>query len=122
MGLFKTGYLPIVSIDAFDDYLTNCDKQFYVRNAKLGQPIGSLLHLGDNSDVRISAVDEISTGPSLIICEGGTLTMNCDKSVIMEGSKVESQGRMIVQGETVRISNGFSLTLGGKLSINTQRR
>lgn len=122
VGLFKTGYLPIVSIDAFDDYLTNCDKQFYVRNAKLGQPIGSLLHLGDNSDVRISAVDEISTGPSLIICEGGTLTMNCDKSVIMEGSKVESQGRMIVQGETVRISNGFSLTLGGKLSINTQRR
>ena len=118
VSVFKTGFLPIVSLKCQNQSLANVRKSFVVRTAEIGSNIDANMtsgnvRIGSNSDIEIYAVDEIQCGSGVNIDSGGNLTLRCDDQVKVEGCKVESGGKMNIRGEIVIISNGFSVAKGG---------
>ena len=120
LGVFKTGFLPIVKVNCYDDELKNCNKKFVVRNARLGYSNYSSVEIGEYANVDIRAVDSISSGTGLNITSNGKLNLRCDKEVSLEGSEVSTGGSLTVKGETVTLSKGFSVKAGAALSINAK--
>lgn len=118
LGVYKTGYLPIVTINCFADQLSNCNKNFVVRSAELGNIESRTVLIGSGAEVDIRAVDSIEGGSGLTISNNGDLTLRCDKQVSLSGSAVTNGGALTVKGEKVVMSNGFSVKAGGTLSIN----
>ena len=117
VGVYKTGFLPKIWIKCYNDNLTNCDKSFVVRNAVLGGMEDNSVVIGDNAGVRIRAVDEILCGSGLSVQENGSLILECDKHVELEGSNVGAGGKLTVRGEKVVLTGGFSVDAGGTLAI-----
>lgn len=118
VGVYKTGYLPMVKLNCYDDQLENCTKKFVVRNAELGCTDLSSVSIGSGAEVDIRAVDSIDGGIGLEVSDSGKLTLRCDKSISLMGSKVSSGGNLSVKGEKVVLSKGFAVKAGGSLSIN----
>ena len=118
VGVYKTGYLPLVKLDCFDDQLEDCNKKFVVRQASLGCDELKTVSIGRGASVDVRAVDSIEGGTGLDISDSGSLTLRCDKSVSLDGTKVSSGGNLSVKGEKVVLSNGFAVKAGGSLSIN----
>lgn len=120
VGLFKTGFLPIVNLDCYGQHLTNCNKNFVIREASLGtnEENDSNVIIGENAYLRLHSVDFSKCGKSLTVDDGGILEINSDKDVIIEGSSVMAGGNMTVKAERVQISNGFAVKFGGTFSIN----
>ena len=119
VGIFKTGYLPIVKLDCYNDELKDCDRRFVVRNAQIGCPEASSVVIGQNADIDVRAVDSIAVGSGVSIQSDGNLSLRCDKQVTLEGAEVASGGSLTVQGEEVTLSGGFSIKAGATLSITT---
>ena len=117
IGVYKTGFLPIVSLNCDNQSLTDCVKRFVVRDAHLGLASTSV-NIGKGADVAIKTVDNAECGRSLIVSDGGTLSIKSDKSVSISGSSVSSGGKMTICCEDISISNGFSVELGSRFSIN----
>lgn len=119
VGVYKTGFLPIVNLDCYNDELESCNRRFVVRDAQLGCVESLSVVIGQDANVDIRAVDSVSTGSGLNITSNGKLNLRCDKQVLMEGSEISTGGAISVKGEKVILSNGFSVKAGGTLSINT---
>ena len=117
-GVYKTGYLPTVKLDCYDDQLKDCAKKFVVRSAELGCNELKSVSIGSGADVDIRAVDSIDSGSGLSISNDGELMLRCDKLVSLSGSSVNTGGSLTVKGEKVVLSGGFSVKAGGSLSIN----
>ena len=121
VGLFKTGCLPIVSIKCDAQKLTDCTKNFVVRDAEIGLKEGSAsgeVEIGSDANVHIRAVDKISCGKGLNLKDKGTLDMRCDKEIELTGCTVSSGGNILVTGEKIILGRGFSVKAGGRLSVN----
>ncbi|MDE5793759.1 MAG: hypothetical protein K2I08_03465, partial [Muribaculaceae bacterium] len=118
VGVYKTGYLPMVKLDCYDDQLEDCTKKFAVRSSELGCHESKSVSIGSDAEVDIRAVDSIETGSGLSIANDGELILRCDKEVSLNGSSVNNGGSLTVKGEKVILSNGFSVKAGGSLSIN----
>ena len=117
LGIFKDGYLPQVQMDCSNDNLTECNKKFIVRTAKIGLTNGKSVFIGSNAKVDIKAIDEIMKGLGLSIEEDGDLTLRCDKTIELAESEVNSVGALHLAAEKVVLSDGFSVKAGGTLSI-----
>lgn len=117
IGIYKTGFLPVVSLSCDNQSLTDCVKRFVVRDAHLGFASTSV-NIGKGADVAIKTVDNAECGKSLTVSDGGTLSIKSDKSVSISGSSVSSGGKMTICCEDISISNGFSVELGSRFSIN----
>ena len=48
---------------------------------------------------------------------GIDVNLRCDKNIELEGSKVEAGGQLSLAGEMVVLSGGFSVKMGGSLSV-----
>lgn len=121
VGVYKTGYLPIVKLDCYKDELTNCNRKFVVREAIIGSSEYSSVVIGQNANIDVRAVDSVNVGSGLNIQSEGKLSIRCDKNVSLEGSDVASGGKLTVKGEKVTLSSGFSVKAGAILSITTNQ-
>ena len=121
LGVYKTGYLPIVKLDCYNDDLKNCNRKFVVREAKIGCIDAFSVVIGQNANVDVRAVDSINIGSGLHIQSEGNLNLRCDKGVSLEGSEVDTGGTLTVSGESVTLLSGFSIKAGGMLSITTNQ-
>lgn len=119
VGIYKTGYLPIVTLLCDNQSLTNCVKSFVVRDAKLGFAT-TKVNIGAGARVSIRTIDRADCGKSLSVTNGGVLSINSDKAIDITGSSISSGGKMTVKGEEIHIANGFSVEKGGIFSINKQ--
>lgn len=117
VGIFKEGFLPQVRIECFDDYLMDCNKKFMVRSADIGKGYNKSVIVGSNANIDIKAVDYISAGQEFSIEANGNVNLRCDKNIELEGSKVEAGGQLSLAGEMVVLSGGFSVKMGGSLSV-----
>lgn len=119
VGIYKTGYLPIVTLLCDNQSLTNCVKSFVVRDAKLGFAT-TKVNIGAGASVSIRTIDRADCGKSLSVLNGGVLSINSDKAIDITGSSISSGGKMTVRGEEIHIAKGFSVEKGGIFSINKQ--
>ncbi len=119
VGVYKSGFLPIVKLDCYNDELKNCNKKFVVRDAQLGYAESTSVVIGQDADIDVRAVDSINVGSGLNILSKGKLSLRCDKDVSLDGAEVATGGRLTVKGEKVTLSNGFSVKAGAALSITT---
>lgn len=123
ISVFKTGFLPIVTLKCQNSNLLNVNKSFIVRNAELGANIdtgrtyGNVV-IGSKTQIEISAVDSINCSEGLKITSDGNLILNCDKKVNMEGCEISDSGNVTVNSETVKLSKGFKVSKGGTLTIH----
>lgn len=117
VGLYKTGYLPIVSLSCDNQSLTNCTKRFVVRDARLGYA-STRVDIGAGANISIRTIDRADCGNSLSVSNGGVLSINSDKTIDITGSSVKHGGKMTVTGEEIHISKRFSVEKGGIFSIN----
>ena len=119
IGIYKTGFLPTVKLECYDDELEDCNKKFVVREAMIGCTEYSSVLIGQNANIDIRAVDSINVGAGLNILSEGQLSLRCDKQVSLEGAEVATGGKLTIKGEKVTLSNGFSIKDGATLSITT---
>ena len=98
VGVYKTGFLPIVRLDCYNDELENCTRKFVVRDADIGCVESSTVMIGQSADIDVRAVDNINVGGGLNILNKGKLSLRCDKEVSLEGSKVAAGGKLSVKG------------------------
>ncbi|MCM1141535.1 MAG: C25 family cysteine peptidase [Muribaculum sp.] len=117
VGIFKTGYYPIVTLNCRNQQLKDCDKKFVVRDAHLGMEETSV-NIGTDASVYIRTIDAAECGSSLSISDGGKLDISSDDSVNIDGSSVENGGGFYITGKRIAISGGFSVKKGGSLTIN----
>lgn len=121
IGIYKSGFLPLVTLDCKNQTLTNCNKKFVVRDARIvvsQQNDGNKVAIGEGAQVSIRSVDNTLCGNNLEISDGGRLNIKSDKMATIEGGIVLSDGQIIVNAEKVEVSKGFSVKLGGSLIIN----
>lgn len=121
VGVFKTGFLPMVKLDCYYGEYTDCTRRFVVRDARLGTDVmqsANVITIGENADIKVRAVDSIMCGIELNIEENGKMTVDCDKIIDIKGSKVLSGGQFTANGEKVTLSAGFCVNAGGSLSVN----
>lgn len=122
IGFFKSGFLPIVKLDCYDQLLTNCYKRFVVREASFGKSdMSTSVTIGDDAFVSVRTVDKAECGNGLTVAYGGILSIESDKDVDIEGSIIESGGEVSIIGKTINIKKGFSTERGGLLTINKKR-
>lgn len=117
VGIYKTGYLPIVTLSCDNQSLTDCTKNFVVRDARLGFA-STKVEIGNGANLNIRSIDKSECGKSLTVMDGGSLSIDSDKVIDISGSSISSGGSMTTYGEEIRISGGFSVEKGGKFSIN----
>lgn len=117
VGVFKTGYYPIVTLNCRNQQLKDCDKKFVVRDAHLGMDVTSV-NIGTDASVYIRTIDIAECGSSLAISDGGKLEINSDDGVNIDGSSVEMGGELNITGKRVEICGGFSVKKGGRLTVN----
>lgn len=120
VGIFKSGYLPVVKLGCGGQMITNCNKRFVVRDALLGKEDdgSNATIIGKDAIVSIHTVDKTECGNKLSVQNKGVLFIESDKDVLLEGCTIETAGKLDVKAETVYISNGFSVGFGASLSIN----
>lgn len=124
VGIYKNGYLPMISLGCCNQTVENCHKSFVVRNSSLGSDSDDIEHeviIGSGANVSVRAIDWIECGRSLSIDNGGSLTLNSDKLAKMDGSKVCSGGNLVVTAKKIEISNGFTVSKGGYFCANKEK-
>jgi len=120
IGVYRRGYLPVVTLACENQILTNCNKRFVVRDASLGMStlVTDNLEIGSDANVSVRTIDKAQCGRSLRITGGGCLSINSDKTAYITGSTVSSGGVLEVKAESVMLSPGFKVDRGGRISIN----
>lgn len=121
IGIFKSGYLPIVVLDCINQNLEDCDKEFIVRTASFGMNLSDKnksVEIGANAKLSIKAIDGVYLGSCLKIKSNGILDINSNKIVNIIGSAVSEGGNLIVSGEKVTIGNCFHVEKGARFSVN----
>ncbi|MCM1490434.1 MAG: C25 family cysteine peptidase [Muribaculum sp.] len=121
VGIYKDGYLPVVSLGCCNQIIENCNKTFTVRNSVLGLDPDDMeqgVVIGSGANISVRAIDCVECGQSLSIDNGGNLTLKSDKIAKMDGSKVCSGGNLVVNAEKIEISNGFTVRKGGYFCAN----
>lgn len=121
-GVWKTGFLPEINLNAQNVTLGTGQYDFIVRNAKLGFNIsnsktaGNVI-IGANSFLNIKAIDSIELKDGLLVKDKGKLELSCDESIAVYGAEVNSGGSITLTGSYVLIDGDFTVNKGAECLI-----
>lgn len=120
-SLWKTGYLPIVTLFGQKGSLSEA-KRYIVRDAVLGNAssdasAGISYSVAAGGNLSVHALDKISTYDGFTIQNGGCVEFECDQDVELNGGIVKSGGKLVVKAKNIRMAQGFKVEKGGILQI-----
>lgn len=121
-GVWKEGYLPYIRIAEQNAILSNMSKSFIVNDANFGKDIISGKTQGDcvignNGTLKITAINSIKLSDGFIIAEGGRANFRCLENIFIDGSVIDNEGTLNMNGDTVTIEE-LNVKSGGEMQIN----
>lgn len=119
ISVWKTGYLPIITMFAETGSISNNQHSYVVRNGVLGKD-GSVKNtyiVDTNGVLKIKALDRIDVYNGLTVADTGKLDLECNQTVYLHGGLVKSGGTLIINAPNVFFGEGFTIEKGGILQI-----
>ena len=123
-SLWKTGYLPIITLFAHTGSLAE-SKRYIVRNAFLGSVESDnnseeSFSVVQNGNLYVRALDNITTSSGFSIDDGGIVDFDCEQIVNLTGGVIRKGGKLIIHAKAVKMDSGFKVEPGGILQIKNR--
>lgn len=119
ISVWKTGYLPIITMFAETGSISNNQHSYVVRKGVLGKD-GSVKNtyiVDTNGVLKIKALDRIDVYNGLTVADTGKLDLECNQTVYLHGGLVKSGGTLVIKAPNVEFGEGFTVEKGGILQI-----
>ena len=75
------------------------------------------LNVQDSGKIHIFAFDSIEAYNGIVVGNGGSVVLECDKKVNLSGNTISEGGDISVESETLELSYGFTVMKGGTFSM-----
>lgn len=124
VSVWKTGYLPVITLYSLEGTLTGENKKYIVQNATLGNPlyanptqgIYQETKIGNGTVYTVNASESITALRNFIIEEGAEVVLDCEKTVELSCT-VKDGGKLTVRANKVNMASGFKVEKGGVFNM-----
>jgi hypothetical protein len=118
ISVWKRGYIPSIQLFATKGSITNISKKYIVSSGSLGGGENYTYTIGNGARMDITCTGPFELKPGLIIESGGTLTIDCEARVSINGVTVRPGASLIIKSSSTQLGSGFNAELGSTVKIN----
>ncbi len=125
VSIWKTGYLPFISLYSFEGTITGQTKEYIVQTAMLGNPFyansanGNAFRpttIGSGTSYTVYASEGITAYSNFIIEDGAEVVLDCEKTANLSCT-VKAGGKLTVRAKDVKMTPGFKVEKGGAFNM-----
>lgn len=116
----KTGFLPIVTFIGSGKTITDTFPKLTVNYSALGSDPSNKFIIGNGGVFNLSATKVLQVGPGFEVGIGGTVTLQCDGDVNINGGFIQSGGKLIIRAKNITINSSFTAESGASVIIEQQ--
>lgn len=124
VSIRQQGYLPYMQLLSDGALLNNYKSDFILKELLLEKKEGSflmpVLNLGENCQIKIKALSDITSNEGISVGDNSILTLKSDTKIKLTGDKVSSGGHLDIQAKEVELGIGFTLSEGAEFRINSK--
>lgn len=118
ISIWKSGYLPIISMQCTNQIVKNAIKTFIVRDAIFGKKDSKSDYKVDaGTNLSVKAIDYIKCNEGFTVSSNGKVLFESENSVTLNGGTIEKDGKMYVKGGHTVIRPGFTVEKGAILVV-----
>ena len=123
ISIWKTGYLPNISLYAQQGEFTNVTKRYMPHQAFFGHKNSTSTSkdcvIGMNAQIDIDVMKSVNIYPGFYAVFGGKVNLKCDEDISASGELGRNGGEVTLCAKKIVLEPGFKVEAGGVMTATT---